>query len=469
MGGGYGGACYEWLHDNDVPIKAYKGAEASTKRTLDRQLSFYNKRSEAYWLLREALDPGQPGGSQIALPFDRELIADLCAPTFTVGPRGIQVEPKESVCKRLKRSTDCFVAGTLVMTPFGERPIESLRIGDKVVTPYGNRKIIATHTVDCDDIKEFWYKGSLLLRGKQGHKVFTWNKGAIDFTLAGDADIMEWYSTIRILSWRVLTLFYTKKRNIGFKAQVNITLVENLKGLKTFCTDGCGQTFLEKYQKDSMFIMLMEIGQIMIFSILNSLKVLSIYVITWLNDLKTAIGCKSKKSGSNLDKTVPRCGTLQKKVKLGIVNMENERVTTESLFQKYVRIVKQSLLPDKNADFVLLNVFNKHGRKTSKLLIKLVLFVQKNLKQTNINLPYVVQERVETNLLQKIEKVYDITLDKDNVYYANRVLVFNCGDAVVMSWSGGNKLENMVKGQWPVKGRNFKPKVITSGRVNPRR
>jgi len=124
MGGGYGGACYEWLHDNDVPIKAYKGAEASTRRTLDRQLGFYNKRSEAYWLFREALDPGQPGGSQIALPFDRELIADLCAPTFTVGPRGIQVEPKESVCKRLKRSTDSGDA--VVMSWSGGNKLENM-------------------------------------------------------------------------------------------------------------------------------------------------------------------------------------------------------------------------------------------------------------------------------------------------------------------------------------------------------
>src|SRR3546814_1539203 len=69
-------------------------------------LGFYNKRSETIWRFREALDPSQPGGSPIALPPDPMLVADLTAPTFTVPPRGIKVESKEDVCKRLGRSTD---------------------------------------------------------------------------------------------------------------------------------------------------------------------------------------------------------------------------------------------------------------------------------------------------------------------------------------------------------------------------
>jgi hypothetical protein len=53
------------------------------------------------------LDPGQPGGSPIALPpDDAELVADLTAPTFEVVPNGIKVESKQDVCERLGRSTD---------------------------------------------------------------------------------------------------------------------------------------------------------------------------------------------------------------------------------------------------------------------------------------------------------------------------------------------------------------------------
>ena len=40
------------------------------------------------------------------LPDDRELLADLTAPKYTVTPRGIQIEPKEKLVKRLGRSPD---------------------------------------------------------------------------------------------------------------------------------------------------------------------------------------------------------------------------------------------------------------------------------------------------------------------------------------------------------------------------
>jgi hypothetical protein len=106
MGGGYGGPMYEHLAGNEVDVKAYKGAEGSTRRSVDGKLHFTNKRSAALWAFREALDPGQPGGSPIALPPDPKLVADLTAPTFEVTPNGIKAESKEKVCERLGRSTD---------------------------------------------------------------------------------------------------------------------------------------------------------------------------------------------------------------------------------------------------------------------------------------------------------------------------------------------------------------------------
>jgi hypothetical protein len=107
-GGGYGGAAVEHLRSNDpdFPVVAYKGAERSRRRTRDNKLAFVNKRSEAIWRLREALDPSQPGSSPIALPDDPLLVADVTAPLFEVGPNGIKVEAKEDVVKRLGRSTD---------------------------------------------------------------------------------------------------------------------------------------------------------------------------------------------------------------------------------------------------------------------------------------------------------------------------------------------------------------------------
>jgi hypothetical protein len=106
MGGGYGGSIYEHLKTNDVEVMAHKGAESSVRRTKDHQYKFTNKRTEVYWKFREALDPGQPGGSPIFLCPDQRLFAQLVTPTFEVTPNGIKLQTKEDVMDRLGHSPD---------------------------------------------------------------------------------------------------------------------------------------------------------------------------------------------------------------------------------------------------------------------------------------------------------------------------------------------------------------------------
>lgn len=107
MGGGYGGAAMMRLKDNGVEgVIGHKGSEKSTRRTKDQQFGFVNKRSEAYWRMREALDPSQDGGSSVALPDDPELVSDLTAPEFEVTSSGIKITPKDKVVELLGRSPD---------------------------------------------------------------------------------------------------------------------------------------------------------------------------------------------------------------------------------------------------------------------------------------------------------------------------------------------------------------------------
>lgn len=116
MGGGYGGATKMRLADNNIEVFAYKGANKSVRRTADQQFGFTNIRSEAYWRLREALDPSQDGGSAIALPDDPELVSDLTAVTYEITSQGVKALPKEKVVERLGRSPD--KGDTVVMANF---------------------------------------------------------------------------------------------------------------------------------------------------------------------------------------------------------------------------------------------------------------------------------------------------------------------------------------------------------------
>lgn len=128
LGGGWGGEALSHLSRNGVEnATGYMGVKESVRRTKDNQLRFANTRTEAYWRLREALDPDQLGGATIALPEDKELLADLTAPSFTTksgkGGMVIHLEAKDKLVKRLGRSPDkgdatvmCWWAGAKNIT-----------------------------------------------------------------------------------------------------------------------------------------------------------------------------------------------------------------------------------------------------------------------------------------------------------------------------------------------------------------
>lgn len=108
FGGGFGGAAKLRLGDNEIPSIPYNGSAKSQGRTSDRQLSFFNRRAEAHWRFREALDPDQPHGSPIALPPDPQVLADLTAPRWKLTAQGIRIEEKDELRRahRLGRSPD---------------------------------------------------------------------------------------------------------------------------------------------------------------------------------------------------------------------------------------------------------------------------------------------------------------------------------------------------------------------------
>lgn len=106
VGGGYAGASIERFKDNGVTFLKFNGAASSTARTKQSNLPFYNKRAEAWWRMREALDPQQQGGSAVELPDDPVLRADLTTPTWELRTGKIVVESKEDIRERLGRSPD---------------------------------------------------------------------------------------------------------------------------------------------------------------------------------------------------------------------------------------------------------------------------------------------------------------------------------------------------------------------------
>jgi hypothetical protein len=117
---GYGASAHERLADKPpggygLPARAINFAERSEFKDRSGRFKATNVRAEAFWRLREALDP--EGGDDLALPSDPELLADLCAPTYRITPAGIRIEEKSEIRARIGRSPDKGESVILAMLP----------------------------------------------------------------------------------------------------------------------------------------------------------------------------------------------------------------------------------------------------------------------------------------------------------------------------------------------------------------
>lgn len=83
---------------------ALNSSAGSQARDKSRALGYANKRAEWWWKFREMLDP--QSGLDVALPPGPMLRADLCSARWEPCVKGIKIEDKDEIKKRLGRSPD---------------------------------------------------------------------------------------------------------------------------------------------------------------------------------------------------------------------------------------------------------------------------------------------------------------------------------------------------------------------------
>lgn len=134
---GVGSSPYDFLNDARQQVVGVNVAESALGTDKSGRLRFKNLRSELWWRMREALDPTNNTG--IALPPDRELLADLCAPTWELSGSTIYVASREQIIERIGRSPDYGSAYVLALIDTPKRAsIEALGGSRrKEYDPYG--------------------------------------------------------------------------------------------------------------------------------------------------------------------------------------------------------------------------------------------------------------------------------------------------------------------------------------------
>lgn len=101
---GVGSSVYDHLEGNNIHVVPINWSERATKTDKTGKLKFVNLRAQHWWGMREALDPKT--GDNLALPPCPKLLADLTAPRWKLTTRGIQIEGKDELAKRIGRSPD---------------------------------------------------------------------------------------------------------------------------------------------------------------------------------------------------------------------------------------------------------------------------------------------------------------------------------------------------------------------------
>lgn len=118
---GVGSSPYDFLREARQQVLGVNVAEAAMGADRSGRLRFKNQRSELWWRMREALDPANNTGC--TLPPDPRLLADLCAPTWSLSGSTVYVEGREDIIKRIGRSPDFASAYILALIDTPKRTL----------------------------------------------------------------------------------------------------------------------------------------------------------------------------------------------------------------------------------------------------------------------------------------------------------------------------------------------------------
>lgn len=110
---GVGSSPYDFLVQANQQVIGVNVSETATSFDKSGILRFSNQRTQDWWMMREALDPANNTGIQ--LPPDKRLATDLCAPKWRVKGKVIEVESRDEIVARIKRSPDWAAAYVLAL------------------------------------------------------------------------------------------------------------------------------------------------------------------------------------------------------------------------------------------------------------------------------------------------------------------------------------------------------------------
>lgn len=430
---------------------------------------FHNPNDRWWSAVREWLKVG-------AIPDDEVLADQLTGREMGFDARNrLSLEKKSHMKERGLGSPDradalCFVARTMILTPSGERPIESIRVGDEVVTPLRIAKVVKLWESACDRLTAVDFSHGRSLVGKGEHKVFTWESGFVRLDALALTFTMETSSLARVLLWRLRRWWSTAAGSIEFKPRVDTISRTTPLTRNGFFTVACGSTPTAPSRTDSRFTIATEIGRIIALRIWNLLKRrntigstcwpaarppkaerqrcgrwrrLGLRLPNGIGPRLAVSGTVSTGSGHGLTASLPRpnvlragaCSTRCSRVAPGSVLDHASSVAATNGKRRLLRSAFNAISRFWRTSTAMWSVVPSSARTDSRRNASAGIpstpaapsatrsFWSRLSIRTRRVVPVDVQTASEPHAPVK---VYNLTLDHDNAYYANGILVANC-------------------------------------------
>lgn len=144
---GVGAGVVDRLREQGKPTIAFNGSASPTGTDRSGEIIFLNRRAQAWWHLRELLDPAYD--PQLCLPPDDELTGDLVGPRWWFTSSGkVQLEAKDDVRARIGRSPDAGDAVVYVCFDHHDDTADALSVG---AVPWSDRVDTAGAAVPWSD------------------------------------------------------------------------------------------------------------------------------------------------------------------------------------------------------------------------------------------------------------------------------------------------------------------------------
>jgi predicted phage terminase large subunit-like protein len=323
----------------------------------------------------------------------------------------------------------CFVAGTLIATMSGDRPIESIKIGDSVITPIGVRKVTKTFEHYADRVIN-----KMGLTCTPNHPVFANNEFIrIDaLTQTMNCSILDAWTLTKWSLKDALNSMGSFTTNLVGKPLIT-TIARIIRPKKGNPVTGLLKLCIESFGKNTTVTKKFLLGLKFITKIITgTTTTLAIYSCYRCGNIVRSIGANLVQRLKSLTLLIsgllPLNGIDLKRAERGIGNMPLDPKKNEMNRPAFnVGMFFYLVSPQPNSAAII--AMSNGGLNTiPEWFQKFVLSAKALLKHmTGVRKPQTsAPDPVVSETIGQPVRVFNLEIDHVNCYYANGILVGNC-------------------------------------------